>query len=232
MENRMMKRRVLHLLLAVAALTAACSDDDGTGPEEGMARLRVVHADAQQGEVDVAVDDIEMASDLFFRDVSDYLELEAGSHQIVFLTPEGTLDELQADLAEGADYTVFPCCFGFPNASLFLSDDNTPSSEGDARVRVIHFANAPPVDVYLTAPGVDLEAETPVLASLGTFDVSDYLEASSGDHQLRFTAAGTKTVILDGDTQALGPGEVRTVVLVDVEGGGEELDLLLLEDVN
>src|SRR5688572_9748983 len=106
----MVNRGVLRLLLAVAALTAACSDDEGTGPEEGMARLRVVHADAELAEVDVVVDDIEMASDLSFLDASDYLDLEAGSRQVVFLTADSTLDSLQLNLAEGVDYTVFPCC--------------------------------------------------------------------------------------------------------------------------
>jgi hypothetical protein len=227
----MVKRGVLRLLLAVAALTAACSDDDGTGPEEGMARLRVVHADARTGEVDVVVDDIEMASDLSFQDASDYLELEAGSRQVVFLTADGTLDSLQLDLAEQVDYTVFPCCFGFPN-SLFLTDDNTESAEGNAKVRVIHFASAPIVDIYLTAPDADLEAEMPTLAALQGFDASDYVEVPSGDYQIRITTAGTKTVLIDGGSQALGSGEVRTVVVVDAEGGGAPFSLLVLEDAN
>jgi hypothetical protein len=227
----MVNRGVLRLLLAVAALTAACSDDEGTGPEEGMARLRVVHADAELAEVDVVVDDIEMASDLSFLDASDYLDLEAGSRQVVFLTADSTLDSLQLDLAEGVDYTVLPCCFGFPN-SLFLTDDNTQSAEGNAKVRVIHFATAPIVDIYLTAPDADLEAETPALVALRRFDVSDYVELSSGDYQIRITTAGTKTVLIDGGSQALGPGEVRTVVVVDAEGGGEPFSLLVLEDAN
>jgi len=226
----MVKRRVLRLLLAVAALTAACSDE-GTGPGEGMARLRVVHAEARTGEVDVVVDDIEMASDLSFLDASDYLELDAGSRQVVFLTAESTLDSLQLNLAEGVDYTVFPCCFGFRN-SLFLTDDNAESAEGNAKVRVIHFASAPTVDIYLTAPDADLEAETPTLVALRGSDASDYVEVSSGDYQIRITAAGSKTVLIDGGTQALGPGEVRTVVVVDAEGGGEPFSLLVLEDAN
>jgi hypothetical protein len=229
--NRMVKRGVLHLLLAAAALTVACSDDEGTGPEEGLARLRAVHADARLSEVDVVVDDIELASDLAFQDASDYLELEPGSHKVVFLTADGALDSLQLSLADRGDYTVFPCCFGFPN-SLFLTDDNTESIEGNAKVRVIHFSTAPALDVYLTAPDTDLATETPSLVSLGGFDASDYLDLPSGDYQIRVTAAGTKTVLIDGGTQALGPGEVRTVVVVDAEGGGEPFGLLVLEDAN
>jgi hypothetical protein len=227
----MMKRGLLRLLLAVSALTGACSDDEGTGPEEGLARLRVVHAEPELAEIDVIVDDIEMASDLSFQDASDYLELEPGSHHVVFLTGDATLDELQVNLAERADYTVLPCCPGFPS-SLFLTDDNTESVEGNAKIRVIHFASAPPVDIYLTAPDADLETETPALVALGGFQASDYQELPTGDYQIRVTPAGSKTVLLDGGTQAVGPGEVRTVVLVDAEGGGDELSLLVLEDAN
>jgi hypothetical protein len=171
-----------------------------------------------------------MASDLAFQDASDYLDLEAGSRHVVFLTADDTLDELQVNLAEAADYTVLPCCSGFPN-SLFLTDDNTESVEGNAKVRVIHFASAPTVDIYVTAPDADLEAETPDLVALGTFDASDYLELPTGDHQIRVTPAGSKEVLIDGGTQAVGPGEVRTVVLVDTEGG-DDFSLLVLEDAN
>jgi hypothetical protein len=227
----MLKRGVLCLLLTVAALTASCSDDEGTGPAEGAARLRVVHADAELPEVDVLVDDIEMESDLSYLTASEYLELEAGSHRVAFVTADGTVDERQVDMAEGEDYTAFPCCSGFPG-SLFLTDDNAESSEGNARVRVIHFASAPGVDVYLTVPDSDLEAETPTLTSIQTFGVSGYIELSSGDYQIRATTAGTKTVVIDGGTLALGPGQVRTAVAVDAEGGGEPFSFLVLEDAN
>jgi trimeric autotransporter adhesin len=225
----MLNRGVLCLLLAVAALTTACSDDDGTGPEGG-ARLRVVHADAELPEVDVVVDDIEMASDLTYLTASEYLELEAGPRHVAFVTDDGPVDDFQLILAEGADYTVI-CCAGF-EGSLFLTDDNTESAEGNARVRVIHFATAPAVDVYLTAPDADLEAETPRLVAIGSSDASDYIEVSADDYQIRATTAGTKTVLIDGGIVSLAPGQVRTAIAVDAEGGGEPFSFLVLEDAN
>lgn len=226
----MVERGALCLLLAVAALTTACSDDEGTGPEGG-ARLRVVHADAELPEVDVVVDDIEMAGDLAFLTASEYLELEAGSRHVQFVTVDDTVDDLRLDLAEGADYTVFPCCFGVAR-SLFLTDDNAESTEGNAKVRVIHFASAAAVDVYLLPPDADLEAETPTLFSLGSFDASGYVEVPSGDYQILATTAGTKTVEIDGGTLALSPGQVRTAIAVDAQGGGGPFSFLVLEDAN
>jgi hypothetical protein len=226
-----MVKRGLSCLLLAAALTAACSDE-GTGPDETLARLRVVHADPQLSEVDVAVDDIEMASDLAYLDASEYLELEPGSHQVAFATADSTIDVFQVNVVAGEDYTALPCCAGFPGNSLFLTDDNTESLEGNARLRVIHFSSAPALDVYLTAPFEDLTELPPTLASLQDFAVSDYLEVPTGDYQLRATTARSKNVLVDGGTLAFNGGEVRTAVVVDAEGGGEPFSFLVLEDAN
>ena len=48
-----MKIKLLSTLLALSALTAACGDDDSTGPDEGDARVRVVHASPDAPSVDV-----------------------------------------------------------------------------------------------------------------------------------------------------------------------------------
>ena len=225
-----MVNRGMACLLLAAGLIAGCSDE-GTGPDENVARIRVVHADAELPELDVVVDDIEMASDLAYLTASDYIELEPGSHRFVFVTAEDTVDDRRLDLAAGSDYTMLPCCAGIAG-SLFLTDDNTESVEGNAKVRVIHFASAPPVDVYVTAPDADLEAETPDLVSIGSFEASDYGELPADDYQIRATTTGTKTVVIDGGILSLAPGEVRTAIAVDAEGGGEPFSFLVLEDAN
>jgi hypothetical protein len=223
---------LLRLAVVVVAVTAAACSDEGTGPGEGMTRLRVVHAEAGLPEMDVVIDDIELASDLSYLDASEYLELDPGSHSVVFLTETGTVDSVELSLAEGVDYTVFPCCVGI-RGSLFLTDDNTPSSEGNAKVRVVHFASAPPLDVYLTEPEADLEAETASVSSIRIYEASQYIEVLTGDYQIRFTNAGSKTVVIDGGTASLSSGEVRTVVAVDTQGGGEPaFSVLPLEDAN
>lgn len=227
-----MKRGLLRVVVAVAAFTAAACSDEGTGPGEGMTRLRVVHAEAGLPELDAVIDDIELASDLSYLDASEYLELDPGSHSVVFLTEAGTVDSVELSLAEGVDYTVFPCCVGI-RGSLFLTDDNAPSSEGNAKVRVVHFASAPPLDVYLTEPEADLEAETAEVVSIRSFEASDYLEVPTGDYQIRFTNAGSKTVVIDGGTTSLSSGQVRTAIAVDTEGGGDPaFSVLALEDAN
>ena len=73
-----MNRTLLTFLLAASAFTAACSDDDSTGPAAGEARVRVVHASPDAPAVDVLVDGAEVLSDVPFRAASDYLDVAAG----------------------------------------------------------------------------------------------------------------------------------------------------------
>jgi hypothetical protein len=116
---------------------------------------------------------------------------------------------------------------------IVLQDDNSAPAAGTARVRAIHGApSAPAVDIYVTAPGADLETTIPLLANVEFGDVADYIEAPAGDYQVRVTPAGTKTVVIDSGTLALSIGQVRTAIAVDAAGGGAPFDLLVLEDLN
>ena len=114
-----------------------------------------------------------------------------------------------------------------------LEDDNTAPAAGNARVRAIHGApSAPAVDIYVTAPGADLETATPVLTGVAFGDVADYLEVPAGEYQVRVTPAGTKTLRSTAARSTLESGQVRTAIAVDAPGGGAPFDLLVLADSN
>ena len=231
-----MNPKLLSLLLAASVLTAACGDDDdNTGPEVGDARVRVVHASPDAPNVDVLVDDAVALSNVPYLGVSDYLDVPSGDRNLK-VNAAGTattvIDE-DADLAEDGDYTVIASGLAAAIEPIVLEDDNTAPSAGNVRVRAIHGApSAPAVDIYVTAPGADLTAETPVLTNVEFGQVADYLEAPAGSYQVRVTPAGSKTVVIDSGTLTLVSGQVRTAIAVDAAGGGGPFDLLLLEDVN
>ncbi len=230
-----MKLKLLSLLLAATTLTAACSDDDdNTGPE-GEARVRVVHASPDAPNVDVLLDDAEVLADVPYLAASDYLQVPAGEHNVK-VNAAGTstsVIDADVDLTDGTDYTVIASGLVASIAPIVLEDDNSAPGSGNARVRAIHGApSAPAVDIYVTAPGADLEAETPALSALEFGDVADYIEAPAGDYQVRVTPAGTKTVVIDSGTLSLASGQVRTAIAVDATGGGAPFSLLLLEDLN
>ena len=228
-----MKLKLLTLLLA-GALTGACSDDDTTEPV-GESRLRVVHASPDAPDVDVLLDETEVLSDVPYLTSSDYLEVPAGERNIKVNAAGTATTVIDADvtLSDGSDYTVIASGPAASVAPIVLEDDNSAPAAGSARVRAIHGApGAPTVDIYVTAPGADLEQETPVLSGVEFGDVADYVEVPAGDYQVRVTPAGTTTVVIDSGTLTLSSGQVRTVIAVDATGGGGPFDLLLLSDLN
>ena len=199
-----MKLKLLTLLLAATALTAACSDDDNTGPE-GESRVRVVHASPDAPSVDVLLDDAKVLSDVPYLASSDYLATSAGDHNLKVNAAGTATTAIDADvtLADGTDYTVIASDLVAEITPIVLADDNTAPAAGNARVRAIHGApSAPAVDIYVTAPGADLEAATPVLTGVAFGDVADYLEVPAGEYQVRVTPAGTKTVAIDSGLYA------------------------------
>jgi hypothetical protein len=230
-----MKLKLLTLLLAATALTAACDDDDdNTGPE-GEARVRVVHASPDAPNVDVLLDDNEVLSDVPYLDASDYLEASAGGHNVKVNAAGTATTVIDADvtLADGADYTVIASGLAAEITPIVLLDDNSTPAAGNARVRAIHGApGAPAVDVYVTAPGADIETALPVLTGVEFGDVADYLEVPAGDYQVRVTPAGTKVLAIDSGMLTLESGDVRTAIAVDAPGGGAPFDLLVLADLN
>jgi hypothetical protein len=230
-----MKLKFLTLLLAAGALIAACSDDDdNTGPE-GEARVRVVHASPDAPDVDVLLNDAEVLGDVPYLTASDYLDTPAGDQKLE-VNAAGTattLIDTDVSLVDGTDYTVIASGLVEAIEPIVLQDDNSAPAAGTARVRAIHGApSAPAVDIYVTAPGADLETTIPLLANVEFGDVADYIEAPAGDYQVRVTPAGTKTVVIDSGTLALSIGQVRTAIAVDAAGGGAPFDLLVLEDLN
>jgi hypothetical protein len=229
-----MKFKLMTLLLAATALTAACDDDDNTGPE-GEARVRVVHASPDAPSVDVLLDDAEVLSDVPYLAASDYLAASADDHNLKVNAAGTATTVIDADvtLADGTDYTVIASGLVAEITPIVLVDDNSTPAAGNARVRAIHGApGAPAVDIYVTAPGADLVAAVPVLTGVAFGDVADYLEVPAGDYQVRVTPVGTKVLAIDSGALTLESGQVRTAIAVDAPGGGAPFDILLLADLN
>ena len=230
-----MKLKLLTLLFAATAFTAACSDDDeGTGPD-GEARVRVVHASPDAPAVDVLLDDTGVLTDVPYGAASGYLATAPGERNLKVNAAGTTTTVIDADvnLIDGTDYTVLAAGVAAAIQPIVLQDDNSAPSAGSARVRAIHGApGAPAVDVYVTAPGEDLAQVAPVLTGVEFGDVADYLEVPAGDYQVRIAPAGTTNVVIDSGVLSLAAGQVRTAIAVDAAGGGAPFDLLLLSDLN
>ena len=226
-----MKR--LHLLLTIVTLLAAFTV--GCGDDKSNSRLRIVHDSPDAPNVDVVVNGDTVATNVPYKAASPYLPVRSGATEIKVRPTGTTTDVIDAKItaAEKTDYTVLATNLVASIEPLVLTDDNTPPASGKVKVRLVHGApSAPPVDIYVTAPGADINAATPTLTNVPFKAASAYLSVDAGSYQVRVTPTGTKIVVIDSGTLALTAGQIRTAVAVDNTGGGAPFSAIVLNDLN
>lgn len=220
------------LMLSTALIGCSDNDDEFTIVPEQTASIRVLHASPDAPNVDVLVDDQVVLSDVPYKAASEFLLVERGSRNIkVNATGTSTtVIDANLDLVRDSFTTVVATNFLAKIEPLVLPDEGSPPSGSALRVRVLHSSpSAPPVDVYVTAPGTDITAEAPTLSNVAFQSFSDFLEIPEGDYQIRLTVAGDKTPVYDSGSTALAAGSIFTVVAVDAASGGTSpVSLVLL----
>jgi hypothetical protein len=85
------------------------------------------------------------------------------------------------------------------------------------------------IDAYVTAPGADLAAASPVVSGLAYNVFSNFVSTPVGSYQLRITRADTKQVIYDAALPAAPDGGGQTVVAYTV-GSGNLVNVALFTD--
>jgi len=223
----------VHTLLLLAALVALFAT--GCGDDKTQARLRIVHDSPDAPNVDVLVNGKTVATNVAYKGASDYLTLPAAATEIE-VRPTGTTTDVidaKVTLSKNTDYTVLATNLVASIEPLVLTDDNAAPASGKVKVRLVHGApSAPPVDIYVTAPGADITAATPTLTNVPFKAASAYLAVDAGSYQIRVTPTGTKTVVIDSGSVALTAGQIRTVIAVDNVGGGAPFGAIVSKDLN
>ena len=207
----------------------------GCGDDKTQARVRIVHDSPDAPNVDVVVNGSTVATNVAYKAASPYLALPAKGTEIKVRPTGTTTDVIDANitLAKKTDYTVLATNLVASIEPLVLTDDNTAPASGKVKVRLVHGApSAPPVDIYVTAPGADITAVTPTLTNVPFKTASAYLSVDAGSYEIRVTPTGTKTVVIDSGTVTLTAGQIRTVIATDSVGGGAPFSAIVLNDLN
>ena len=236
-----MQLRTIALLSAALALTACGTDEVGpTGfePNQPTGRIRFVHAISGTTPVNVTVDGVPLGVSLAYAASAPapptlYYPAYAGNRQFAVRRTADTsahLLDAAVAVAANADHTVIG--IGPTNATaLVLTDNNSAPAAGNVKIRAVNAATAAgAVDVYVTAPGADISASAPTFAAVAPRTASGYFERAAGAVQVRFTTAGTKTVVRDVSLGTLAAGAIRTVVLLEAAAGGTPLTSAVLTD--
>ena len=204
---------ILKLLLAATSvfMVAACGGgDDSIDDRIDVAdpKLRFVHAIPLGPNLTLfrgtaAQSD---ATNVGYKFASKYFDIETGPASWPVKTTTGNIEigsTVAIDAKRGNKYTLVAVP-GTDNAVVMIDDPfNKSITANNARVRVLNASfNAPSVDVYLNAPGTNINTVGPNFAAVGYKQANpasggDSFELAGGTYQLRITAAGTKTVIFN-----------------------------------
>ena len=198
------------LVLSLAMATSAMAQD-------GMARVRVVHASPDAPAVDVWVNGSVAFSNAPFKGITDYAELSPASYEVQVTPTDATepvVIDATLDLAANTDYTVVAVGLLDNIEPLVLVDNNSAPAAGKAHVRFVHASpDAPAVDIAVANGG-------PVLFSNVAFKgVGDYLPVDAGTYDLEARVAGTDTVALSVPGVMLEEGTVYTIFAMGLVEG-------------
>jgi hypothetical protein len=222
---------------AIALGIAACdggATDVSVAPE--VATVRVVHASADAPTVNVLVDGAVFAEDLAFEDATLLHTVSAGtvSVQVDGRVPGGTatvIGPLNVTLADQTENNIIAVGNVSTIEPIVVTSPAASSLNGTVRAQVVHGSpSAPPVDVYVTAPGADLVQSV----ALGSFAFKESLgpvEVPAGDYQIRVTLPGSPgapgAVVFDSGTVSLPSANILIVAVDNTRVGMAPISLLV-----
>ena len=207
-------------VICSAFLLSGCwlddDDDKATVPVEPIttANVRVVHASADAPTVDILIGGTAINSklDVDYQSATAWFPIVSNTYDIAVEAnlpgDDANVLELTANLAGDQTYTVLAVGSVAEGTLEALVVQNALSSvgAGNVRAQVVHAAaNAPEVDIYVTAPGTELASEQP-LATLAYKGSTGQVEVPAGDYQIRITPSGSTTVVFDSGSLALAAG--------------------------
>ena len=220
-------------LFSLSATLAACSSDNvlgvglaggGAGTDSlSNARIRVVNATSTSLDVATAGTVTTGNGPLGFGAASTCISANASTPNIAvrIAGTTSTVPGFATAYQAGVSYTVIAYT-GATGTTQFttIADTYTPAS-GQTAFRVFNAGSATSsYDVYVTASGASLAATPPIFGAVTAGSNSGFIDVSTtGSQQVRVTAAGSKTVLLDLGNVAFVAGQSVTLVLAPPQSG-------------
>ena len=218
---------------AFLALGAACSSTDPGGLP--TAQVRLLNGSTEFPALDLFVGGQLVAQGIATDQASSFVAAPSGSQTVVLRASDAgnLLAGVSATLVPGARYTVLASGAG-SSVTPSVTLDTGAVNPDRANVRIINVVDNPPnpadsssfpppllVDVYITAPGASIDGVSPRMSLEVSWPrYSTLLYYDPGSWIVRFTTAGTKTVLAETGSIAIGAGQVRAVKLGRTGSGG------------
>jgi len=223
------RRAFVFVLFLVSIALAGCGSKGGGG---GSARLRMLNAIPDANSVSLAFDtNPPVISGLAFEQVTQYQGVDTGSHEFKVSANGGASNVIDTTMNIGsADFTYI--VYGPVSAAtaLFLQDSGfTQPNSGNFGVRFVNTAaGVGNLDLYLTAPGADINTTSATVSNVGYGNTSSFVTVPIGSYEIRATAANTKDVVFDTGAQTFTDQSLYTVVAM-TKGSARLIDVALLK---
>ena len=202
------------------------------------AEVQAIHASADAPPVNIVVNDDfanPPASDLAFGQFTPFVPLTPpGEYNIKVTAANDTVIAIDATLDFAADTRTTIVALNELAAieALVLADDRRRVAT-EAKVRIVHASpTAMGVDIYVTAPGTDINTVEPldILTNIPFNASTGYLSLDPGMYDVTVVPTGTKTAAIGPATIDVSGGGIYTAIAVDAVGGGAPLGLILTDD--
>ncbi len=200
------------LLTALLGLTACSNSDDDpiiTLPEPtATSEVRVIHASPDAPAVNIRLNDNEVVTALDYGASTGFATITAGPTDIAVegIIPGGNADVITVpafDFVADTRNTILAINDVATIAPLVVEESATTPAATDVAIAVVHAApTAPPVDIFVTDPGVDITGMMP-LTTLAFTESADAGALTAGPVQIRAAAGGN--VVYDSGTIDLTP---------------------------
>jgi hypothetical protein len=244
----MNKRQLLALAVLPAFLAACGGSDDSFDDRADIAdpKVRLIHAIPGAPNVSLFRDNQAQSTDvtnMAYKGASNYFDTGEGNHTWDVRTAQAPIVTVGTEAFEahrGNKYTLIavPDAGSLTDVTMIADPFNKSVVSDDARVRVFNAAfNAVNMDVYLTAPNINIANAGPNFPSVNFKQASpasgsDSTDFEGGTYVLRITAAGTKTVLFTAQVNipqnadwllvpvpnSLVPGDMRVLVVQSDNG--------------
>ena len=225
--------RTLLAFASAAALLTACgggSSSNDVGKEIGVQNpeIHFVHALPGGPNADFLVNGSPLQTNIAYKQVTNFANINTGNTNVSYAST-GTTTALASgnfpDVAKGHEYTVLalPALTG---GDIGLVDD--PFDKGllssSARLRAFNATvNAQNLDIYIVAPGTDINTVQPTLPAVGYKNAvpasgQDSIYMNGGNYVAIVTTAGSKTAIYESASFNLANNADWLITTVPISG--------------
>ncbi len=198
--------------------------------------LRVFHTSPDAPPVDLIVNDDfanPLTVGLVYGDFLGQTEVPGDDYNVKVTAsgnPSAIVIDADVSLDAGEAYDVYAVDNLAAIAPLVLNDDPRPVALY-AKVRIVHSSpTAQDVDIYVMAPGTDINTVSPTLADIPFAANTGYIPLPAGDYDIAVAPAGTKTAAIGPAPFMFEAGDVLTVTAIDAPGGGLPLGVIVTSD--